>query len=144
MQCHGEPDAGREGRDISGILLRSRPPEQCLNECLARKPVRYAWREHIKKTRLQEWSKPPGALKFRIAVSFLEHAEYDRADKGECDIRGNHAQPVDQSHADLPGFSFLRLLPAVTPKASNPFPAEKVSPAALSRFWSAPRRRPRG
>jgi hypothetical protein len=28
----------------------------------------------------------------------LEQAEHDRANKGECDIRGNNAQSADESH----------------------------------------------
>jgi hypothetical protein len=32
---------------------------------------------------------------------FLEYPEYDRADKGKGDIRGNNAQSIDQSHANL-------------------------------------------
>jgi hypothetical protein len=31
-------------------------------------------------------------------VKSLEHAEHDRANKGDRDIRGNNAQSADQSH----------------------------------------------
>ena len=36
-----------------------------------------------------------------VAVE-LDHAEHDRRDKGEGDIRRQYAQPVDESHGDAP------------------------------------------
>jgi hypothetical protein len=32
----------------------------------------------------------------------LDHAEYDGTDKGEGDICGDHAQPIDESHGNAP------------------------------------------
>jgi hypothetical protein len=56
-------------------------------------------RAHENARRLEE-SKPPGAIKFRVVRAVLEHAKHDRANKGECDIRGNNAQSVDESHGE--------------------------------------------
>jgi hypothetical protein len=33
----------------------------------------------------------------------LEHAKHDSADKGECDIRGNNANPVDEGTGENHG-----------------------------------------
>jgi len=46
----------------------------------------------------------------------LEHAEHDRANKGDCDIRGNNAQSADQSHEKT---SLVHVAAAVTPKLTN-------------------------
>ena len=43
---------------------------------------------------------PPGATNPVVTVG-LEHAEYDRTDKGERDIRGNNAESADGSHGEL-------------------------------------------
>jgi hypothetical protein len=59
----------------------------------------------------------------------LDHAEHDGADKGKGEIRGDNAQFTDESHGRPPRFTSL---PVSMPKASKPFPAKKVSLAALS------------
>jgi hypothetical protein len=58
----------------------------------------------------------------------LEHPEHDGADKGERKIRGNNAQLAGESHGKPPWFSSQVV---VTHEASNAFPPEKVSLAAL-------------
>jgi hypothetical protein len=60
----------------------------------------------------------------------LEHSEHDRADKRERDIRGNNAQLSDESHGET---SLVHV--ADRCNAIKPFPSEKVSRAALSRFY---------
>ncbi len=81
---------------------------------------------------------PPGALKSG-GLERLEHAEYDGADKGECDIRGDNAQSADERTDEVIGNApWFTSLPALTLKASKPFPAEKVS-VAVARGTS-PRR----
>ena len=52
----------------------------------------------------------------------LEHAEHDRADKDEYDIRGNNAHSADESHGKAPWFTSL---PAVTRKLANRSGAKK-------------------
>ena len=40
-----------------------------------------------------------GRLRFQVVMcGALDHAEHDRADKSDCDIRGNNAQSADESH----------------------------------------------
>jgi hypothetical protein len=65
----------------------------------------------------------------------LEHAEHDRANKGDCDIRGNNAQSADQSHEKT---SLFTSLPAVTPKLTNG--SRRKKSALLSLAASAPPR----
>jgi hypothetical protein len=73
----------------------------------------------------------------------LEHAEYDGADKGEGEIRGNDAQSADErakghfqsSHASLS---------ALMQGANNGFPAEKVSVAVYPLQLGAEQSRRRG
>ena len=52
-------------------------------------------------------SEPPGVTLIPSSGRVLEHAEHDGADKGECDIRGDNAQPADErtirSSGNLPG-----------------------------------------
>ena len=62
----------------------------------------------------------------------LEHAEHDRANKGNCDIRGNNAQSADQSHEKT---SLFTSLPAVTQKLTNG--SRRKKSALLSRAASA-------
>jgi hypothetical protein len=70
-------------------------------------------------------SKTAGRHKIRNCdAEALQQSEHDRADKGEGHIGRNNAQSADQSHEQPPWFTSL---PAVTPKASNPFQSEKVS-----------------
>jgi hypothetical protein len=63
----------------------------------------------------------------------LDHAQHDRADKGECDIGGYNAQSADDSHGNSPW---------LTPLSDNPddsgwFPGRKVSLADYCRFPTA-------
>ena len=64
----------------------------------------------------------------------LEHAEYDGADKGDCHIRGHNAQSADEGteegHWEI---SLIHVATRCNVKVSEPFRAEKVSPAAVSR-----------
>jgi hypothetical protein len=74
-------------------------------------------------------------------VEALDHAEHDRADKGERDIGGNNAQFADESHGKPP------LVYVATPtnaQGDQGFPPKKVSLAALSRPVRRPRHRQRG
>src|SRR5260370_29197755 len=58
-----------------------------------------------------------GRLRFQVVMyGALDHAEHDRADKSDCDIRGNNAQSADESHGNAPWFTSL---PAVTRKLAN-------------------------
>jgi hypothetical protein len=41
-------------------------------------------------------SKPPGVINLACGAYRLEHAEHNRADKGERDIRDNNAKPADE------------------------------------------------
>src|SRR5665647_2955112 len=79
--------------------------------------------------------KPPGASKIR-ENRCLEHAEYNGADKGECDIRGDNAQSAkegtEEGHRDI---FLVRVCP--WPKASKPPRAGKVS-LAVARGFAAP------
>ena len=93
--------------------------------------------------------RPPGAKKtavsaagfqIRLHVSLgLEHAQHDRAHKGKCDVRGQHAQLTDErakGHLMLQGADAPKVAskvtqaqPASTPKASDPIHDKKVSVA---------------
>jgi hypothetical protein len=48
----------------------------------------------MKNARRLDWSNRR-ALQIRLWRESLEHAEHDGADKGDCEIRGNHAQSAD-------------------------------------------------
>jgi hypothetical protein len=71
----------------------------------------------------------------------LDHAEHDRADKRECQIRGNDAQSADESHGKPP---LVRVTARINAKPSKSFPPEKVSLAALLPQRTAPDHRKRG
>ena len=71
----------------------------------------------------------------------LEHAEHDRADKSDCDIRGYNAQSADESHAKALLVYVAARFKAETSKAFRP---EKVSAAAYPLPSTASRRRQRG
>jgi hypothetical protein len=53
----------------------------------------------------------------------LEYAEYDGANEGEGDIRGDNAQSADHSHWRLPGSRRA----ALTFNINKAFPGKKVS-----------------
>src|SRR5882724_4890781 len=84
------------------------------------------------------WSHPiAGRRKFKVMREVLESADDARANKGDCDIRGNNAQSADQSHEKPPWFTSL---PAVTPKLTNGSSRKKsalLSLVALARPKSA-------
>ena len=68
-------------------------------------------------------------------LQVLEHAEHDRADNGECDIRGHHAQSPDEwtgeDHlGNLPG---SRRCPHQQPKWRS-VPRGKSQPCCLFRI----------
>ena len=60
----------------------------------------------------------------------LDHAQHDRADKGESNIGGNNAQSADDSHGNSP---WLTPLPD-NPENSGSFPGRKVSLAVYCTF----------
>jgi hypothetical protein len=67
----------------------------------------------------------------------LEHAEHDRANKGDCDIRGNNAQSADQSHEkNLP----VHVAARGNAEANKRFPPEKVSAAVAGGVRTAANR----
>jgi hypothetical protein len=59
----------------------------------------------------------------------LEHAEYDGADKGEGEIRGNNAQSADQRAKGHFQTSQVRVAVRHNDQTNNGFPAKKVSVA---------------
>ena len=66
-------------------------------------------------------------------LQVLEHAEHDRADKGESNIRGDDTKLADErtkGHRKPPE---VRTLIALTRKASDPFHGKKVSVAVHPR-----------
>jgi hypothetical protein len=65
----------------------------------------------------------------------LDHAEHNRADKRECEIRGNDAQSADESHGKPP---LVRVIARINAKPSKSFPPEKS--ALLLYLHDAPRR----
>src|SRR6266852_3130266 len=70
-----------------------------------------------------------GRLRFQVVMcGALEHAEHDRADKSECDIRGNNAQSADESHGNAPWFTSL---PAVTRKLAKRSGRKKSAPLSI-------------
>ena len=75
------------------------------------------------------------------SLQVLDHSKYDRADKGECNIGGNNAQLSDEIHGETPWFTSWTV---VTHKASNAFPAEKVSTAEPLPFEFPQLAQPRG
>ncbi len=58
-----------------------------------------------------------------------DHAEHDRANECECEIRGNDAQSAGEGHGKPPWFMSLF---AVTRKSGKTFQPEKVSLAVPS------------
>ena len=50
-----------------------------------------------------KWS--PVRVKKTRQKKSLEHSEHDRADKCECNVRGNNAQLADESHGKPPWFT---------------------------------------
>ena len=88
------------------------------------------------------WNLPAaGRRKFRLCVRILEHAEHDRANKGDCDIRGNNAQSADQSHEKT---SLVHVAACSNAEANKRFPPEKVSAAVAGGVRAAEKRRQRG
>lgn len=71
----------------------------------------------------------------------LEHAEYDGADKGDCQIRGHDTQAAGErtQKAHFGKSPWFRSLPA-NAENSKRFRPDKVSPAVLSRNLRAGRR----
>jgi hypothetical protein len=68
-----------------------------------------------------------------VVREVLEQAKDDRADKGDCDIRGNNAQSADESHGKSRRFTSL---PAVTQKVA--IGSREKKPALLSTRIAAP------
>jgi hypothetical protein len=65
-----------------------------------------------------------------------DHAQHDRADKGECDIGRNNAQSADDSHGNAP---WLTPLPNVTTKIANGSAIKKSALLSIALF---PQREP--
>jgi hypothetical protein len=80
-------------------------------------------------------------MKFSVLREVLEHAEHDRANKGQGDIRGNNAQSVDQSHEKT---SLVHIAARGNAEANKGFPPEKVSAAVGRGLCVAKNRGPRG
>ena len=71
----------------------------------------------------------------RHVGSNLEHAQHDRADNGECDIRGHHAQSPDEWTAeDHWETSLVDVAARINNRNGDRFRAEKASPAVFSAF----------
>ena len=49
----------------------------------------------MKSRRLVNFCQPAAGFKISEGLSFLEHSQHDRADKGESQIRGHHAELMD-------------------------------------------------
>jgi hypothetical protein len=93
------------------------------------------------------WSDPPGVIKnpglesqvFKVRSSksglesqvlvddALDHAEHDRADQGDGDVRGDHAQPADQTTRGHWQTSRVYVTARSNEEASKRFRAKKVS-----------------
>src|SRR5215217_7252355 len=87
-------------------------------------------------------TRSPG-VRVQLWTGGLEHAEYNRADESECNIRGYNAKSADERTYEihwgrLPGFTSCA---HITLKASKAFPAQKVSVAVHPPFLH--RRQPR-
>jgi hypothetical protein len=92
------------------------------------------------------WIEPDRrASNYRVMCDALEHAEYDGADKGDGHIRGDNAQSADERteerHWEI---SLVHVAAHTNTKVSEPFRAEKVSPAAVSRKCHTWNRWPHG
>ena len=68
-------------------------------------------------------------LQISEGLKFLEHAQHDRADKGEGKVRDNDGQLAGESHGKPPGFASQV---AVTREAGKLFQREKVGLVASS------------
>jgi hypothetical protein len=91
-------------------------------------------RRQGRKTRSQEVS---GRIPARVRDA-LEHTEYDRTYKGECDIGGNNAQCSDEGTGeDHWETSLVHVAAHFNAGDSNPFQPEKVSPAVHPRVQRA-------
>jgi hypothetical protein len=55
----------------------------------------------------------------------LKHAQHDRADKGECEIRGNNAQLAGESHGKPP---LVHVAGRINAPSIKPFPYKKSQP----------------
>jgi hypothetical protein len=55
----------------------------------------------------------------------MDHAQHDRADKRECDIRGNNAQLADERHGKPP---LVYVATRINAQGIKPFPPEKSQP----------------
>jgi hypothetical protein len=88
------------------------------------------------------WNLPTaGRRKIPVLREVLEHAEHDRANKGQCDIRGNNAQFADQSHEKT---SQVQVTARGNAEANNRFPPEKVSAPVARGVSAAANRRSHG
>jgi hypothetical protein len=68
----------------------------------------------------------------------LEHTEYDRTYKGDCDIGGNNAQSSDEGTGeDHWETSLVHVAARINVEDSNPFQLEKVSAAVHPRVQRA-------
>jgi hypothetical protein len=75
-----------------------------------------------------------GRHELLMVASSLDHAEYDGADNGEGKIRGDNAQfAAERTHPRHGETSLVHVAVRDNVEISKPFPAEKVSLAALSR-----------
>ena len=88
------------------------------------------------------WNLPAaGRREISVMREVLEHAEHDRANKGDCDIRGNNAQSADQSHGKT---SLVHVAARGNAEANKRFPPEKVSAAVARGVSTCANRGPHG
>jgi len=81
------------------------------------------------------WNLPTaGRRKIPDVREVLEHTEHDRANEGDCEIRGNNAQSADQSHEKS---SLVHVAARANAKANKRFPPEKVSAAVARGIFTA-------
>jgi hypothetical protein len=88
----------------------------------------------MKSAQRPEQSWPPGAENPERVRSLVDHAEHDRADKRERDIRGHNAQFAGESHGKPPS---VYVGASHNAPSGESFPPEKGSLAAPSRSRNA-------
>jgi hypothetical protein len=94
-------------------------------------PLEAAIPAHENARRL-DWSSRRAPQKPSLCTNALEHAEHNGADKRNCQIRGNNAQPADQrTHEGHREISLIHIVARFNAETSKAFQAEKVSAAAL-------------
>ena len=78
-------------RGCGGFGMR-RPSNYVASACLTRYPADAA---HEVGARIRPATRPPG-VQVHLWTEVLEHAEHNRGDEGECNIRGYNAKSADE------------------------------------------------